>query len=670
MILKPHKPPAPAVTLISHDIVAAGLLWRVVGVLLLTTGLAPAWSTMTRESDPIRREISQIQAQLMTLPVNPINACPWTLGYSSNNVNKVELPVTLTIAFAKPAVIDLIALLPATYTDDGNEVRAFGFPIRFSIERLLPDGSVKMLANHLETDFPEPGLEPQLFPCHDPSLTEGLRITITESARNPTWWQTSHTTALSEVFAFAEDKNIALNAKVTASASFDFSYIWSPACITDGFSLFSPIDHKLTNPMQNFSARREQVTLEMDLGENHEIDEFRLWPVVHSIQHNFPASSGVGFPQSFRLEIASSNDFSDATLLYDEAALPQRPGAGPLMHQVTPTAGRFLRLTLRHGLRDFRRDERVEITLSEIEFLENGQVVSGNKPVLTPGLQTIPPGSEFLTDGVSNEGRILPLRQWVTEFKQRVELERKLASLQIALGIAQSREEKWAIRLLLIALGLILALIQIVWLVRVAARRRWAHMRERIACDLHDEIGANVSSIAHTAELLDESIDQPSTTQARLLHNLIESARLTSRETKHFIRFIEGENEDRDMTEQIGRVTAQILGTIPVKASFQNTRSFNRLDPSTKWNLLLFFKEALNNIIKHAEATRVEITAQRVGSKMQLTVSDNGRGLPEDVGACRHLESRARILKGQMAVQSEPGGGTRVILTFKSKPQP
>lgn len=633
--------------------------------LTLFPELVLAWAPLPSLTDPIRQEIKQVEAELRTLPVTPINTSPWTLGYSSKQDEPPELPLQVEIRFPEPETIDLVALIPATYTDDQNELNSFGFPVRFSIERILPNGTVQMIANHLEAAFPAPGIEPQLFPCPDPVPTAGLRITVTERAPNATWWRASHIVALSELFAFDGDRNVALNAPVEASSSFEFSYVWSPTCLTDGFSQFSPIDHSLTNPMKNFSELSEEVILKFDLGKTFRIDEFRLWPVVHSIQHNFPPSSGIGFPQFIRLEVATNGHLADAEVVYEAEEILERPGAGPFMHGIRPTEARFIRLTLRDGLPDFRRKERVEIALSEIEFLESGKVVSKGVPARTPRLDTSPPGLNLLTDGNSNEGEILPLRLWVTQFKRRVELERKLGTLLLGLDTAQRKEENRARTLLLIALVLIAALLQLVWLVRSAARRRWAKMRERIACDLHDEIGANVSSIAHTAELLDETITRPSDTQTRLLGNLIASARLTSRETKHFVRFIEGEDQDRDLTEQFGRVAGQILSTIPVTASFENTRSFNRLDPSTKWNLLLFYKEALNNIIKHAGATAVEITARRTGSRMQLLVADNGRGLPENVKPCRHLESRAKMLGGRLEIRSRPGEGTRINLIFK-----
>ena len=616
------------------------------------------------ENEPIQQEIDRIKATLATVPIMATHASPWTLGYAASWEDQSEAPLTIEITFAEPAEIDLVAMLPATHTDDLNMKQSFGYPVRFSLERLLPDGSAKMIANHLDEDYPEPGMGPQLFPCPDAALTIGLRITVTRRARNPTWWSTSHVVALSELFAFVGERNAALHSKVTTSSSYKLQGAWAPDYLTDGFSLYSQIDHKLGDPTNSFHAFADEVRLEMDLGKDNRIDEFRLWPVVRAVQHNYPMMIGVGFPRSFRLELARTVDFSDAVVLHEESEMNQQPGGGPLMKHVVPTTGRYLRIILKDGIRDFRHEDQAVIMLAEIEVLEKGVVVSNGLPVLAPGNDTGTRGLSLLTDGLVNEGRILPLRQWLTQFHQRISLTLKQRELWPIATEARMRNRKQSALMLFIAIGVIVALVQMVWLVRAAAHRRWARMRERIACDLHDEIGANVSSIAHTAELLKETLRQPSETQSRLLDNLIENAHLTTRETKHFVRFIESEEQDLDLTQQFAQVANRILGTIPTSFSLEDTRSFNALDPTTKWNLLLFYKEALNNIIKHAGATAVEIHTRRTGSKLLLEIADNGRGIPGQSISCRHLESRAKVLCGHLEVRSVPAAGTRVILTF------
>ncbi len=633
---------------------SAGLLWNMLHVR----------SPIFYESDPIEAEISRIKAILQTLPMSPTLASPSTLGYSSAWDDLPESPLTIEVEFGKPEAIDLVAVLPSVFIDDTGVRQSFGFPVRFSLELLLQDGSVQLIADYLEKDYPEVGMGPQLFPCANPVPTRGLRISVTRRSPNPTWWPTSHLVALSEVFAFAGERNVALHGKVTATSSFDLQDAWATSFLTDGFSLFSPIHRKLHDPTQYFRGLGDEVRLEMDLGKERRIDEFRLWPVVQSIQHNFPAMSGNGFPQSFRVELASTSDFSDARVFFEEKHFAGQAGGGPWMRRADPVTGRFVRITLKDGIRDVRRQDHAEINLAEIEVLENGQAVSRSLPFLAPGTEAETAGLSLLTDGLVSEGKVLPLRKWITQFHQQVELSQELKALWPAATEARIRDGKRSAILLFIAIGLILALAQMVWLVRVAAHRRWARMRERIACDLHDEIGANVSSIAHTAELLKETLHEPSETQSRLLCNLIDSAHLTTRETKHFVRFIENEEQDRDLTEQFAQVSNRILGTIPASFSLENTPSFNALDPTTKWNLLLFYKEALNNIIKHAGATAVEIHTRRTGSNLHLEIIDNGRGMPKGSANSRHLESRSKVLGGQLAVHSNPAGGTRVTLTF------
>lgn len=636
--------------------------------LLFFSSFLAAFTLIPSLTEPIRGEIEVLEKELESLPRTPLSISPWTHGFSSRQHQTPEKPVQIDITLPEPAPVDLVALMPATYTDDQDGVRAFGFPVRFSIERVLPDGSLKMLANHLYEDYPTPGLEPQIFSCPDPVQIAGLRITVTDLPYNPTWWRATKAVAFSELFAFSGARNVALGAKVEASESFDFSYIWSPVCLTDGFFPFAPVDLELTDPENNFSIRgKDEVVMDFDLGTPSRIDEIRFWPVVHSIQHHFPNSSGVGFPTRIRVEVREQKEFVKGEVIYETDSIRARPGSDPLMLRTDPARGRYIRVTLGDGYPDFRFPDPKRIALSEIEFLENGRLVSANVIPRAIGLGWQHEAAQKLTDGSSNVGRIMPLRHWIIQYKLRVELEKKLGQLGLNLEVTQRKEEQRFRTLLLAAIACIVVLLQVIWLVRVAARRRAARMRERIACDLHDEIGANVSSMAHTTELLAESIKEPNATQARLLSNLLESAQMTYRETKNFIRFIEGENHLHDIAEHFVQVADQILGTIPRTFSLENTRSFNALDPATKWNLLLFYKEALNNIIKHAEASEVTIKTHRENRLQILEVIDNGKGFSKESHLCRRLEERALIMRGELKIESQPGQGTHIFLCFKNQ---
>jgi signal transduction histidine kinase len=82
--------------------------------------------------------------------------------------------------------------------------------------------------------------------------------------------------------------------------------------------------------------------------------------------------------------------------------------------------------------------------------------------------------------------------------------------------------------------------------------------------------------------------------------------------------------------------------------------------------IFLFFKETLANVVRHSRARRVELRAQIVRGEYVLSVSDDGVGFDpaharEGVGL-KSLRERARDLRGDLSIQSKPGGGTSVTL--------
>jgi signal transduction histidine kinase len=83
-------------------------------------------------------------------------------------------------------------------------------------------------------------------------------------------------------------------------------------------------------------------------------------------------------------------------------------------------------------------------------------------------------------------------------------------------------------------------------------------------------------------------------------------------------------------------------------------------------SLFRIVQELLTNVLRHAEAGRVEVRLGRDGGDLVLAVSDDGHGFrPEEVSAGRsfgllELEERARLWGGAVEVDSRPGQGARV----------
>lgn len=89
------------------------------------------------------------------------------------------------------------------------------------------------------------------------------------------------------------------------------------------------------------------------------------------------------------------------------------------------------------------------------------------------------------------------------------------------------------------------------------------------------------------------------------------------------------------------------------------------MDPLRVEHVISIVSEALSNAVRHAEANRVKVLARRRGGQIQITVEDDGVGLPDEYSSgfgIRNMRDRARLLDGQLQLERTQKGGTRVEL--------
>jgi signal transduction histidine kinase len=89
------------------------------------------------------------------------------------------------------------------------------------------------------------------------------------------------------------------------------------------------------------------------------------------------------------------------------------------------------------------------------------------------------------------------------------------------------------------------------------------------------------------------------------------------------------------------------------------------LAPGQIGHLLAITNEALSNVARHAQATQVRLSAVVRDGRLRLEIQDNGRGLPLDyvIGyGLRNMRDRARLLGGELTVESRPRHGTMVVV--------
>jgi signal transduction histidine kinase len=90
------------------------------------------------------------------------------------------------------------------------------------------------------------------------------------------------------------------------------------------------------------------------------------------------------------------------------------------------------------------------------------------------------------------------------------------------------------------------------------------------------------------------------------------------------------------------------------------------LSPETKRNIFFIYKEALNNIVKHAEAKSINIKIEVADYHISVFIKDDGKGFDTSSifagNGLRNMKSRAEEINGNLNFKSSPGTGTLLEL--------
>ena len=195
--------------------------------------------------------------------------------------------------------------------------------------------------------------------------------------------------------------------------------------------------------------------------------------------------------------------------------------------------------------------------------------------------------------------------------------------------------------------------------------------RKRIARELHDDTAQDLATLLLDFDAIIESKEK-----------LSESTRLSIDQLRNRAeRIMEGV---RRFSHELRPAIVDQLGLLPalewlvnefnvsygIKAHMQVNGSKRRFSPEQELLLFRIAQEAFRNVQKHAQASEIELVIDFTKDKIIMTIRDNGKGL-NDIGSIQELpragklgligmEERARLLGGNLRVQSEPEKGTTI----------
>lgn len=195
--------------------------------------------------------------------------------------------------------------------------------------------------------------------------------------------------------------------------------------------------------------------------------------------------------------------------------------------------------------------------------------------------------------------------------------------------------------------------------------------RQRLARDLHDSLGQSLIAV----RLQLEAADKPSISQVRasvdvskgMIDHAIDEVRRISNALQPAAL------DEFGLETALRTRTMEMASVAGIKASFDCIGSVERLEKKSKIYLYRIAQEAVTNIIKHARATEMQVTLSRNDQTVNLTISDNGKGIMPDPASyadrngIQNMRERASLLSGTFNIESAPKAGTTITVKIPYK---
>jgi len=197
--------------------------------------------------------------------------------------------------------------------------------------------------------------------------------------------------------------------------------------------------------------------------------------------------------------------------------------------------------------------------------------------------------------------------------------------------------------------------------------------RERISRELHDNIGSQLTYIISSLDNI-SSVNPGDTTKKGKQHleSLGDFARSTMQQLRETIWILNKEAIPvSDMKHKIHAYTQRIVsGNEGISLRFSFVEEYHlTLSSMQAINIFRIIQEAVNNSIRHAHASELEISlSESKENRIVVEINDNGKGFHEGQGeekehyGMANMQKRAREMHGTLTFHSIPGQGTSVIL--------
>jgi ligand-binding sensor domain-containing protein/two-component sensor histidine kinase len=191
----------------------------------------------------------------------------------------------------------------------------------------------------------------------------------------------------------------------------------------------------------------------------------------------------------------------------------------------------------------------------------------------------------------------------------------------------------------------------------------------RIATDLHDDIGATLSSINMYSESLKTQVKEKLPHLEAVLKKMGENSRDMVTGMSDIVWAINPDNDSGEkLLQRMENYATDMCAAKNIQLHFyaDDKSKIRTLPLEKRKNIYLIFKEAVNNAVKYSEAKNIWVTLKQ-DAGFRLQVKDDGKGFNEEEvrkgNGLKNFAVRAAEIKASLEIQSTPGEGTVIHLT-------
>lgn len=262
-----------------------------------------------------------------------------------------------------------------------------------------------------------------------------------------------------------------------------------------------------------------------------------------------------------------------------------------------------------------------------------------------------------LKDSLFNRKKMIAIQN-LTYHEQ--EKEQEIAAAEIKL------KNQFILYVLLVSAIALLVITGIV--LKTKKQKQLQNMRNRIADDLHDDIGSTLSSISIMSELAKTKSPEA----VSLLTSIGESTVSLQENMSDIVWAIKPENDHfENLSQRMNQFASEILDARNIELDFVSDATLypSKLTMEQRKNLYLFFKEVINNAAKYSDAKKVSVSILQKDHYAELNIRDDGRGFDTTKvfsgNGMNTLRKRAAEINANFKITSHLNAGTVVQLIFK-----